>query len=142
MRGKFGALAAATTAALSAVGATVWAKRRKEAKERDTHTSEAPRTPDKPETTALTTTEVGVPGVAPGVATPAASTAGGDDLTAIKGLGKVMAGRLHEAGVDTLAQIAAWTDEDISRVGMQINVSPGRIKREDWVGQAQARLES
>jgi predicted flap endonuclease-1-like 5' DNA nuclease len=74
------------------------------------------------------------------VAAPPSGTtpvgAGGDDLTAIKGLGKVKVARLAEAGVTSYAQIAAWTDEDIAAFGLRTNTSPGQIKREDWVGQA------
>ena len=36
------------------------------------------------------------------------------------------------------AQLAAWSDEDIDTYGARIKVSPERIRREDWVGQARA----
>jgi predicted flap endonuclease-1-like 5' DNA nuclease len=61
-----------------------------------------------------------------------------DDLTAIKGLGKVKAAKLMEAGITTYAQIAAWSDDDIAEIGLKVNTSPGQIRREDWVGQAKA----
>jgi large subunit ribosomal protein L21 len=64
-----------------------------------------------------------------------------DDLTAIKGLGKVKAAKLVAAGVTSYAQVAAWTDEDIAEMGLVSNTSPGQIKREDWVGQARALAE-
>jgi predicted flap endonuclease-1-like 5' DNA nuclease len=41
-------------------------------------------------------------------------------------------------GVTTAAQVAAWTDEDVERAAAQIKVSAERIRREDWIGQAQA----
>jgi predicted flap endonuclease-1-like 5' DNA nuclease len=71
---------------------------------------------------------------------PAASggTASHDELTAIRGLGKVKAAKLAEAGITSYAQIAAWSDEDIAEIGLRISTSPGQIKREDWVGQARA----
>ena len=39
-------------------------------------------------------------------------------------------------------RLAAWTDADIDAYGARIKVSPERIRREDWVGQARAEIES
>ena len=64
-----------------------------------------------------------------------------DDLTAIKGLGKVKAAKLVASGITSYAQIAAWTDDDIAEIGLAVNTSPGQIKREDWVGQATVLAE-
>lgn len=58
-----------------------------------------------------------------------------DDLTAIKGLGPKAAEKLAEAGVVSWAQIAVWSDADIDRFDALIN-GRGRIRRDDWVGQA------
>ena len=78
--------------------------------------------------------------------TPAAKTsktaktddgAGGDDLTAIKGLGPRAAEKLAEAGVTRLSQIAAWSAADIEKYDELVNAR-GRIARDDWVGQAKA----
>ena len=66
---------------------------------------------------------------------------GHDDLTAIKGLGKVKAAKLVASGITSYAQIAAWTDDDIAEIGLEVNTSPGQIKREDWVGQAKRLAE-
>ena len=74
--------------------------------------------------------------------TAAEAAAAVDDLTAIKGLGKVKVAKLATMGITSYAQIAAWTDEDIAEVGLQVNTSPGQIKREDWVGQAKALADS
>lgn len=60
-----------------------------------------------------------------------------DDLTRIKGLGPKAAAKLSELGVTSLAQIANWTDEDVSRMDDAIN-GRGRIERDDWVKQAKA----
>lgn len=67
------------------------------------------------------------------VTTPAAS---GDDLTRIKGLGPKLSATLHGAGVTSFAQIAAWSDADIDRIDAQLGRFQGRIRRDDWVGQA------
>ncbi len=60
-----------------------------------------------------------------------------DDLTKIKGIGRVLQGKLHQQGVTTFRQIADFTRSDIERVGAVLNFS-GRIEREQWVEQARA----
>jgi len=64
-----------------------------------------------------------------------AVAAGEDDLTQIKGLGPKAAEKLREAGVHTIGEIACWSDEDIDRYDKMI-AGRGRIRRDDWVGQA------
>lgn len=78
------------------------------------------------------------PASAPASATPASPSApaGGDDLTRIKGLGPKLSATLHGMGVTTFAQIAAWDDAEIDRVDAQMGRFQGRIRRDDWVGQA------
>ncbi|MGI9383614.1 MAG: hypothetical protein ACR2PO_10700 [Methyloligellaceae bacterium] len=60
-----------------------------------------------------------------------------DDLTKIKGIGRVLNDKLHKLGVTTFRQIADFTDDDIARVDEELDF-PGRIKREKWVEQAKA----
>ena len=60
---------------------------------------------------------------------------GGDDLTAIKGLGPKAAAALNDGGITRFSQIAAWTDTDIADWDARIN-GRGRITRDNWVGQA------
>jgi large subunit ribosomal protein L21 len=132
MRSKIGALVAGVAAAAGAAGAAVLARRKKGEDELDLEVADAPVKTSKAAAPEAPASEP--------VAEAAAATAGADDLTAIKGLGKVKAARLAEAGVTTFAQVAAWTDEDIAEVGLQVNTGPGQIKREDWVGQAKAKL--
>lgn len=60
-----------------------------------------------------------------------------DDLTAIAGIGPVLQQKLNEQGIYNLAQIAALSDADIERLEENLVRFAGRIKREDWVGQAQ-----
>ena len=66
---------------------------------------------------------------------PAAST-GGDDLTRIKGVGPKLAATLHGLGVTSFAQIAAWDEAEIDRIDGQLGRFEGRIRRDDWTGQA------
>lgn len=58
-----------------------------------------------------------------------------DDLKLIKGIGRQNEGRLHGLGIWHFEQIAAWTAENVEWVGGYL-AFPGRIEREDWVGQA------
>ena len=67
----------------------------------------------------------------------AKSAAGGEDLTAIKGLGPKAAEKLEEAGVTRVSQIAEWGAADIEKYDALVNAR-GRIVRDDWVGQAKA----
>lgn len=76
------------------------------------------------------------PAAEPVPAKAAAPASGGDDLTRIKGLGPKLAGTLREMGVTSFAQIAAWDDAEIDRVDAQLGRFQGRIRRDDWVGQA------
>ncbi len=64
-----------------------------------------------------------------------------DDLTKIQVLGPFLQQKLNGIGVFTFDQIAAWDDQRIEEVTYEIQFIPGRIKKDDWVGQA-ARLAS
>lgn len=59
-----------------------------------------------------------------------------DDLTRIKGLGPKIADLLRTLGVTRFAQIAAWSDAEIDRIDAQLGRFAGRIRRDDWPGQA------
>lgn len=73
----------------------------------------------------------------PAAAPVASSVAEGtDDLTRIKGVGPKLAALLREQGIGSFAQIAGWTDADIDRVDAGLGRFEGRIRRDDWVGQA------
>ncbi len=58
-----------------------------------------------------------------------------DDLKLIKGIGRQNEGRLHGLGIWHFEQIAGWTPANVEWVGGYL-AFPGRIEREDWVGQA------
>ncbi|WP_267355453.1 MULTISPECIES: NADH-quinone oxidoreductase subunit NuoE [unclassified Methylobacterium] len=67
----------------------------------------------------------------------AARTGRPDDLTRIEGLDPDNSQRLNGLGIYHFDQIAAWSRDEITWVGTYL-AFPGRIDREDWVGQAKA----
>ena len=71
-------------------------------------------------------------------ATPPAKPAadGADDLTRIKGIGPKLAATLQNLGITSLDQIANWDDAEIDRVDSKLGRFQGRIRRDDWVTQA------
>jgi len=71
---------------------------------------------------------------APKKAAPKAA-AGADDLKALSGVGPALEKKLHDAGVTTFAQIAAWTEEDVAAMDEKLSFK-GRIEREGWIAQA------
>ena len=65
----------------------------------------------------------------------AKADAGADDLKQLSGVGPALEKKLHEAGVTTFAQVAAWTDADVADMDEKLSFK-GRIEREDWIAQA------
>ena len=65
----------------------------------------------------------------------AKADAAGDDLKQLSGVGPALEKKLHEAGVTTFAQIAAWTPEDVAAMDEKLSFK-GRIEREGWIEQA------
>lgn len=59
-----------------------------------------------------------------------------DDLKAIVGVGPFLEKKLHAIGIYTFRQIANFERDDIDRVNDVIEYFPGRIERENWVGQS------
>ncbi len=70
------------------------------------------------------------------VADAVADTAS-DDLKKLSGVGPALEKKLLAAGVNSFAQIAAWTEADIAEFDEKLSFK-GRIEREGWVEQAQA----
>ena len=68
-------------------------------------------------------------------AAPSKQRTASDDLTLISGVGPVAAKKMKKRGVETLAQIANWTAEDVKHFSQALSVG-GRIKQEKWVQQA------
>ncbi|MCB0610705.1 MAG: hypothetical protein H6562_15340 [Lewinellaceae bacterium] len=60
-------------------------------------------------------------------------------MTRIDGIGPFVARQLNDAGITTFGQIAHWSEEQIEAITRQIGYFPGRIAKDNWVGQA-ARL--
>ncbi|GLR49647.1 NADH-quinone oxidoreductase subunit E [Shinella yambaruensis] len=60
-----------------------------------------------------------------------------DDLKLISGVGPKIEGILHELGIFTFAQVAAWKKAEREWVDSYLNFK-GRIERDDWVRQAKA----
>ncbi|UXX83877.1 50S ribosomal protein L21 [Roseovarius pelagicus] len=65
----------------------------------------------------------------------AKADAAGDDLKQLSGVGPALEKKLHENGVTTFAQIAAWTDADVADMDEKLSFK-GRIEREGWIDQA------
>lgn len=59
-----------------------------------------------------------------------------DDLKDIVGVGPFLERKLHAIGIYTFRQIANFTKQDIDTINEIIEFFPGRIERDNWVGQA------
>ena len=59
-----------------------------------------------------------------------------DDLKEIVGVGPFLERKLNALGIYTFRQIARFTPEDMATVNDIIEFFPGRIERDDWVGQS------
>ena len=71
------------------------------------------------------------------VAIPADS----DDLKQIKYISTGLEKKLNLLGVYKLSQIAAWSDEDVASISDQLELR-GRVREEDWIGQASAAMSA
>lgn len=60
-----------------------------------------------------------------------------DDLKLISGVGPALEKKLNACGIVNYRELAALSDADIDRVEATIK-SFGRIRRDDWIGQAKA----
>ena len=61
-----------------------------------------------------------------------------DDLKLIRGIGFKMEALLNKNGVYQYRQIARFSPDDIEWLTEAIQSFPGRIERDDWIGQATA----
>lgn len=62
-----------------------------------------------------------------------------DDLKRISGIGPKLEQVLNGRGIKRYVDIAAWSDADIERIDAELGFD-GRIRRDDWIGQAKALL--
>lgn len=72
---------------------------------------------------------------------PAAGKDEKDDLTMIKGIGSFIEKKLNGLGIYTFEQVSKFDHDFIEKITAAIEFFPGRIERDDWVGQA-SRLAS
>ncbi len=63
-----------------------------------------------------------------------------DDLKMINGVGPFIEKKLNNLGIYTFEQISQFDDELSNQVTDAIEFFPGRIQRDDWVGQAKTLL--
>jgi large subunit ribosomal protein L21 len=80
---------------------------------------------------------------APKAAAPKAkakAASGADDLKNLSGVGPALELKLHDAGVTTFAQVAAWTEADVAAMNEKLSFK-GRIEREGWIEQAKEMLK-
>ncbi|MDL2407259.1 5' DNA nuclease [Rhizobium calliandrae] len=75
------------------------------------------------------------PAAAPARSRKAAAKA--DDLKRISGIGPKLEQVLNGRGIQRFVDIAAWSEADIERIDSELGFD-GRIRRDDWVGQAKA----
>ncbi len=66
-----------------------------------------------------------------------ADTGNSEDLTKINGIGPYIEQKLNEIGIYNYQQISRFKDDDIRVLTELIDFFPGRIDRDDWVGQAE-----
>jgi predicted flap endonuclease-1-like 5' DNA nuclease len=59
-----------------------------------------------------------------------------DDLKSIKGMAAFV-DRLAGMGISSFSQISRWDDDTVIAVAKSLDISPGKIYRDDWAGQAQ-----
>ena len=59
-----------------------------------------------------------------------------DNLLLLKGVGPKLATLLTELDVTSFAQIAAWTDTDLTAVDVKLGNFKGRPVRDQWIDQA------
>jgi predicted flap endonuclease-1-like 5' DNA nuclease len=81
------------------------------------------------------------PPVEPTVApVPAPAPTQPDDLKSIAGIGPALEKKLHDQGIVSYRQLAALDEAGIDRLEAAIKTAGrGRIRRDDWIGQAKAQ---
>jgi predicted flap endonuclease-1-like 5' DNA nuclease len=66
---------------------------------------------------------------------------GADDLKRIKGVGPKIETLLHSLGIYHFDQIAAWGPAEVAWMDSNLEGFPGRVTRDDWVGQSKLLRE-
>ncbi len=73
---------------------------------------------------------------------PTSSTKRKDNLKGINGIGPFLEEQLNEIGIFSYEQISQLDDNTIDLITDAIEYIPGRIEKDDWVGQAKKLLKS
>ena len=63
-----------------------------------------------------------------------------DDLKVLKGVGPSLETQLHDLGIYTFEQLAAFDQAQLEWLDGNLNTVKGRCIRDDWAGQARALL--
>ena len=63
-----------------------------------------------------------------------------DDLQEIKGIGEFIEKKINALGIFTFKQISKLNKDDVQLITEAIKFFPGRIIRDDWVGQAKSKV--
>lgn len=71
-----------------------------------------------------------------GAQIPMATNEERDDLKQINGIGPFIEEKLNDLGIYTFEQVSALDEEMVETLTTAIEFFPGRIERDDWVGQA------
>ncbi len=90
---------------------------------------------EKPKAKKAEKAEAEKPKAKKSAAKKAPAAGGADDLKQLKGVGPALEKKLHDNGVTSFAQIAAWNAEDIADMDDKLSFK-GRIERDGWVDQA------
>lgn len=64
-----------------------------------------------------------------------------DDLKQIFGIGPVTEQALNDLGITSYSQLAELKSHEIEKIAGALEIVPGRIERDDWVGNARRQLE-
>ena len=65
-----------------------------------------------------------------------------DDLKLISGVGPGLERKLKDAGISSFEQIVALTDAEIQDLEANVVKFAGRVKRDNWIGQAQQLVDA
>jgi predicted flap endonuclease-1-like 5' DNA nuclease len=64
-----------------------------------------------------------------------------DDLQQIFGIGPATEKKLNELGITSYSQLAKLNRHEIERISAVLQIVPGRIEKDDWIGKARQQLE-
>jgi NADH-quinone oxidoreductase subunit E len=72
---------------------------------------------------------------------PARSSArAGDELRSIAGIGPRFEAALRKQGITRLAQIAAWSEDDVRQVAKALKIPKSRIVKGRWIESAREAI--